>query len=225
MGAQSPPRRVSRSKRQAKVYYDRLSRWYDWVAGSAERRLRALGLRRLEASRGDVVLEIGYGTGAAVLELARAVGPTGRVAGIDLSVGMAGVARRKLTRSGLAPRVDLRVGDAVELPYAADTFDAAFMSFTLELFDTPEIPRVLSECVRVLRPGGRLVVVSLAKRGGRLEHLYERLHDRFPVLIDCRPIPVQELIRAAGLTISTVDGDRLWGLPVAIVSARAIGTD
>lgn len=212
--------RVSRSRQQAKENYDRLSRWYDRLAGRSERRLRALGLERLAASEGEAVLEVGFGTGDALIALAGAVGQTGRVCGIDLSPGMVRVARSKLAAAGFSARVDLRVGDAIALPFAARSFDAVFMSFTLELFDTPEIPLVLRQCARVLHPGGRLAVVAMSKGGGLAEQLYQCLHHWFPVLIDCRPIYARDAIEAAGLQVSTVDNARVWGLPVEIVVAR-----
>ena len=62
--------------------------------------------------------------------------------------------------------------------------DGIFMSFTLELFDTPDIPRVLAECNRVLKPGGRLVVVGMSKEGpqGLLIRAFEWTHQHFPNL-------------------------------------------
>ncbi len=213
--------RVSRSKKAAKATYDRLSRWYDTLAGSSEKKFVDLGLQKLAAREGDAVLEIGFGTGHAILALAAAVGDAGEVYGIDISEGMCDITRERINRAGLSDRVELKCHDATQLPFSAECFDAAFMSFTLELFDTPEIPAVLGECLRVLRRGGRICVVALSK-GGKASWIvkpYEWAHRKFPVYIDCRPIFVQKAVEGAGFTISEVTVMSMWGLPVEIVTA------
>jgi ubiquinone/menaquinone biosynthesis C-methylase UbiE len=74
--------------------------------------------------------------------------------------------RSRVDRAGLTGRVALQQGDAAALPYAAHSFDPVFICFTLELFDTPEIPLILQQCRAVLRAGGRMVLVALAKKPG-----------------------------------------------------------
>ena len=96
------------------------------------------------------------GTGHCLVDLAKAVCSSGMVYGIDLSDKMMNLALRLLRNEGLSSRVDLSCGDALNLPYDAGMMDAVFMSFTLELFDTVEIPVVLQECLRVLRIEGRM---------------------------------------------------------------------
>ena len=95
------------------------------------------------------------------------------------------------------------------------------MSFTLELFDTPEIPRVLAECKRVLRPGGRLAVVAISKEGkqGFLIRAFEWTHRHFPNLMDCRPIYVRRAIEEADFVIRNATIDHMW-VPVEIVLAE-----
>ena len=123
--------------------------------------------------RGNTVLDVGTGPGEPALTVAAFVGPEGKVFGIDLSEGMRARARERLAKEHLIDKVELSCGDATHLPYPDGSMDAVFMSFALELFDTPEIPQVLTECKRVLRAGGRIgVVVSRAAR--RMRPLWKR---------------------------------------------------
>ena len=216
--------RVLRTKAEAKATYDRLSRWYDLLGKSSEGPLVAKGLRLLNVQSSKHVLEIGFGTGHGLVALAQAVGITGKVYGIDLSSGMLSTARTRIDQAGLSDRVTLSHGDALQLPYATGSFDAVFMSFTLELFDTPDIPIVLKESHRVLRRGGRLGVVSMSKacQSSVMVKLYEWAQRRFTSLIDCRPIYVQTAISMAGFQCDEVDTRSMWGLPVEVVIARKV---
>ena len=92
------------------------------------------------------------------------------------------VTRRRLTREQVSDRVALCNGDAAMLPFRDRSFDAVFMAFTLELFDSPEIPEVLNEVRRVLRPDGRLGAVSMSREDGEttMVRIYEWVHRRWP---------------------------------------------
>ncbi len=214
--------RVHRSKRQARRAYDRLSRFYDYFAAIFEGKSRDVALGRLGIAEGEKVLEIGFGTGHCLVRIAEAVGVKGRAYGIDLSPGMIEAARRRLQKKGLQRGPWLCCGDAETLPFKDRILDAVFMSFVLELFDTHEIPRVLREVRRVLKPGGRLGVVSMSKDGGGLAlRLYEWAHKKFPVYVDCRPIYVAQAIEEAGFGIRYREKITLLGLPGEIVVAEA----
>jgi demethylmenaquinone methyltransferase/2-methoxy-6-polyprenyl-1,4-benzoquinol methylase len=219
--------RVARSKQDAKATYDRLSRWYDVLAGSSERGFLNACLAMLEIREGEAVLEIGPGTGHGLVSLAGSVGDMGRVYGLDLSQGMLAVAWRRFLQTGLLDRVELQRGDAAHLPFAARCFDAVLMAFTLELFDTPEIPQVLGECWRVLRHNGRIGVVALSKadRTGFATRLYEWAHRRFPRYIDCRPIHLQDALRESAFETTDMTIMSMWGLPVSIATARKAASE
>jgi demethylmenaquinone methyltransferase/2-methoxy-6-polyprenyl-1,4-benzoquinol methylase len=211
--------RVTRTKAQAKESYDKMSPFYDYFAGLFEQKYRNVALKRLNITRGETVLEIGFGTGHCLKQMAEAVGEEGRVYGIDISSGMLVASRRRLEKAGLWNRVELTCDDAMKMPYADNKFDAVFTSFALELFDSPEIPQVLAEIRRVLRPNGRVGVISMSKEDGAspLLKLYEWLHQKLPQYVDCRPIYVEQSIKDAGFGIQYKERVSLLGLPGDIV--------
>jgi demethylmenaquinone methyltransferase/2-methoxy-6-polyprenyl-1,4-benzoquinol methylase len=217
----SPVLPVPRTKGEAKQFYDRISRFYDCLIGAIERKYTGMALERLSVKEGETVLEIGFGSGRCLRRIAQSVGQSGKAYGIDISSGMLEVTKRRLEKTRLMDRVELYWGDAVSLPYADNTFDAVFMSFTLELFDTPEIPKVLDEVKRVLRPRGRLGVASMSKENGEstLLRLYEWAHEKWPKYVDCRPIYVEQSLKDAGYQIKSKEKVRLFGLPGEIVIA------
>ncbi len=218
--AEQTIQRVFQTKAETKAYYNKISHVYDLLAEHSEGPMRRAGLEKFNAALGEKVAEIGCGTGHCLVSLAQSVGPNGKVHGFDLSERMLDVARDNLHKAGLADRVELSCGDAVKLPFPADSLDAIFMSFTLELFDTPEIPLVLAECKRVLRANGRIAVVGMSKEQGEgiVFHLYEWTHKHFPNLVDCRPIFVGKSLEAAGFRIESAERKMMW-VPVEVVLA------
>jgi ubiquinone/menaquinone biosynthesis C-methylase UbiE len=218
MASTNAPLRVFQSKDQTRAFYNKISRVYDLLSERSEAPVRNGALALLKAGAGEAVLEIGCGTGHTLVTLAKAVGARGKVQGLDLSDQMIKVAKLNVAKAGLLDRVTLRCGDAAQLPYADNSLDAVFMSFTLELFDTPEIPIVLRECRRVLRPDGRIAVAGLSKEGpgGRVIRMYEWGHEHFPNFLDCRPIYVRAALEKAGFKIQKALRKRLW-VPVEII--------
>ncbi len=121
-------------------------------------RARAAELARV--GPGDRVLDVATGTGDLALELARRVAPDGEVIGSDFAEGMLARARAKASMAdaiGVQPRFEW--GDALELPYADDSFDAATVGFGARNFS--DLAQGLSEMTRVVRPGGRVVVLEI----------------------------------------------------------------
>ena len=213
--------RVYRSKENAKKTYDRISTIYDWLGGIFERRPAEKALSYLKVESGETVLEIGFGTGHCLQQIALTVGNTGKAYGIDVSEGMLQVTRKRLQKAGLVNRAELFHGDASKLPFINETFDAVFISFALELFDTPDIPQLLNEVRRVMKAGGRLGVVSLSRSKGNSIPLriYEWIHRKCPKYVDCRPIYLEHLLRGASYTIQRKEMDNLFVLPLEIVVA------
>ena len=212
---------VTRTKEEAKRSYDRISRYYDYLTGAFERKYAEMALERLSVSEGETVLEIGFGTGHCLKRITESVGPKGKAYGIDISTGMMEISKKRLEKADLQDRVKLFCGDAASLPFDDSTFNAVFMSFTLELFDTPEIPKVLEQIKRVLKPEGRLAVVSISKENGEsiFLRLYEWTHNKWPKYVDCRPIYVEQSLIDAGYQIKSKEKVKIFRLPAEIIVA------
>jgi demethylmenaquinone methyltransferase / 2-methoxy-6-polyprenyl-1,4-benzoquinol methylase len=110
---------------------------------------------------GDRALDVATGTGDLAFELARRVAPGGAVIGSDFSEGMLDLARAKVSTTGVPSGVELRfeTANALALPYADDEFAAATVGFGARNFS--DLRQGLSEMTRVVRPGGRVVVLEI----------------------------------------------------------------
>jgi len=182
----------------------------------------------------DKILDICTGTGDIALALAERV-TTGRVVGVDFSDAMLCRARRKTPRR-LADRVDFRRGDATDLPLPDDAFDAATNAFGLR--NVADIPAAWAEMRRVVRPGGRVYMLDLARPRipvfRELYHLYFRhLLPWVARLVHSRRAPYRYLVESLGRFPTTSElediaeeaglvgarGRPLFGGVVAIVEA------
>lgn len=149
------------------------------------------------------------------------IGSNGQAYGIDISEGMIQKTKKKVRRKRTAFSVQLICSDAATLPFISSFFDGILISFTIELFEETEIPKILAECKRTLHAGGRLCIISLSNRKTNLMvKSYEWFHRRFPKMIDCRPIPIKEYISKADFGIINLIEMNMWGLPVDVILAE-----
>ncbi len=155
-------------------FYD-VCTWAVTLGSMSGARKSTMKAARLKA--GEAVLDVGCGTGDLTLRAARRVGAEGRAAGIDASPDMVKVARRKAAKKGRD--VDFRVAPIEDLPFADGEFDAALSSFMMHHLPDDLKQRGLAEVRRVLKPGGRLVVVDL-KPGGFVGFLSNLTGHRLP---------------------------------------------
>jgi demethylmenaquinone methyltransferase / 2-methoxy-6-polyprenyl-1,4-benzoquinol methylase len=144
--------------------FDRVAGHYDTLnsvmSAGLHHRWRERAADRAELASGDSVLDVCCGTGDLALELSKRVAPAGHVVGCDFSEPMLDLAREK-TAARAIEGVRFEWADALALPYDAGRFDAVTVGFGVRNFAERE--RGLREMTRVLRPGGRLVILEITQ--------------------------------------------------------------
>jgi ubiquinone/menaquinone biosynthesis C-methylase UbiE len=204
--------------------YDLLTKIARW---DRHTRLLAAELAAMEGEALSRILDVGTGPGTSACGLAQAL-PGARIVGLDVSSEMLRLARRRLSKQpALASHMDLLLADALALPLPDASFDAATGQSLLYLL--PDRRRALREIARVLRPGGRMVLLE-PRAGLRLGHLrrawdvghvitmttwraYSRLRGRF------QPGELVALAEEAGFEVRAVR-PVLDGLGLLLVADR-----
>ena len=144
---------------QVRAMFDRIAGVYDAMntvmTAGLHHRWRERAVELAEVGPGSSVIDVATGTGDLAIALARATAPGGEVVGCDFSEPMLARARRK------APELRFEWADALSLPYASDRFDAATVGFGARNFS--DLPRGIEEMVRVVAPGGRVVILEITQ--------------------------------------------------------------
>ncbi len=181
---------------KVKSYYAWRATNYD-AGASFEVEHHAEALRLADIQEGQHVLDVACGTGRGTVGLAQMVGQRGKVDAIDLSEAMVAQARAKLEKLGLADRVELRAGNARELPYPDRTFDLVYNGYMFDLIPLDGFLPILKEMARVLKPGGKLVLVNMSKPDER-KTFYEKIYERGWAVMPCRPVLMSPYLPTAG---------------------------
>ena len=165
--------------------FDRIAGVYDLMntamTAGMHHRWRKRAADRADLSAGDSALDLCCGTGDLAFELVRRVGSEGAVVGCDFSEPMLELARRKAAERG-ASQARFEWADALELPYTEGSFDAVTAGFGVR--NLVDLDRGLAEMVRVLRPGGRAVILEITQPHRRpLSTFYSLWFDRLVPLL------------------------------------------
>lgn len=164
------------------------------------------------------VLDVGVGTGYLAAMVLPYI-PRGWLTGIDLSPGMLTRARRRLLRCG--KNFTLLQGDARSMPLAGQSQDCLFCAYMLELVPDEELGRVVAEFARVLRPGGRTVILTYAGGTRRALKWWESAFSLAPDLVGkMRGEVIPAALKAGGFAVQHCENIAQHGLVTQLVLAR-----
>jgi demethylmenaquinone methyltransferase / 2-methoxy-6-polyprenyl-1,4-benzoquinol methylase len=153
-----------KAARVADVFHSVAARYdimNDLMSLGIHRLWKRLTLERAGVRRGHSVLDIAGGTGDLTLKFSRLVGPTGRVVLADINQSMLQVGRDKLLDNGVGDNVEYVQANAERLPFPDNTFDCITIAFGLR--NVTDKDAALASMARVLKPGGRLLVLEFSK--------------------------------------------------------------
>ncbi len=206
---------------------EKVQKYYTWRAsnydaGAAfEVEHHAEALRLAAIQPGWHVLDVGCGTGRGTVGLAQAVGPNGRVDALDLTQAMLDQAALKLQNLGLDERVNLKQGNARELPYPEATFDLVYNGYMFDLIPLDGFTPILKEMARVLKPGGKLVLVNMSKLNEK-KTFYETIYEKGWAVMPCRPVLMSAFLESAGFVNIQRTYRPTRGFPISLLWGQEI---
>jgi len=187
LGNESVPHNVADEKEQyVHAMFARIARRYDLLnrvlSFRQDVRWRKMAVEMANVEPGDAVLDVATGTGDLAFELSRQVDSSGTVIGVDFVDEMLQIARAKAARRKTLGQCEFRYGNALQLPFDDNMFQAATIGFALR--NVSDVTQCLREMTRVVRPGGRVVCLELSKPVWPVfRHIYRLYFHRIVPLI------------------------------------------
>jgi ubiquinone/menaquinone biosynthesis C-methylase UbiE len=209
-----PP--TSLSRESAQHFYDRVGGLYNWFSGF-EAKAKALATRSLALAPGLKLLNVGLGTGREQQEFINQLSPGGYSVGIDLSPRMLQIAR------SISPGWLCRA-DGGYLPFLDRNFDRLYCAYVLDLISKDEISSWLEGFRRVMKQGGRMVILSLTEgtdpASRVIMELWEMVYALNPSLCGgCRPLDLTQYLPKAGFECRERIIVNQLGIPSTVIVA------
>ena len=192
MGKNVLDARVSQNRIGA--VYDRIAPIYDVWGKVTESHARNRAIELAEINDGQNILEVAVGTGLAFYEIVK-INPHGINTGIDLSRGMLEKAKNRLSRLSNA-NYSLNVGTAFNLDVESESIDALVNNYMFDLIPFEDMDKILIEFRRVLRKGGKLILVNMTEGERFGSKLYDFIYHIAPKLMGgCRGVKLTERLQ------------------------------
>ena len=157
-------------KEKVREMFDNIAPSYDKLnhvlSMNVDKLWRRHALREIVDGSAQRILDVACGTGDSAISIAKAAGEGSTVTGVDISEGMMSLVEGKAKKAGVEDRIDLKVADGEALPYDDGVFDRVTCAFGIRNFEHKE--KGLSEFLRVLKPGGKAVILELSVPQNRL---------------------------------------------------------
>ena len=151
-------------KEKVREMFDNIAPTYDKLnhvlSMNVDKLWRRHALREIVDGSAQRILDVACGTGDSTISIAKAAGEGSEVTGVDISEGMMALVEGKAAKAGVSDRIRLQVADGEALPYEEGTFDRVTCAFGIRNFEHKE--KGLSEFRRVLKPGGKAVILELS---------------------------------------------------------------
>jgi ubiquinone/menaquinone biosynthesis C-methylase UbiE len=189
---------------EARYTHEEIVRKYNWIAPiydlfgilmESKARQRAIDMAAIK--NGEKILEVAFGTGLNFVEILKR-NPQGWVNGIDVSMKMLERARKRISKTG-QKNYTLYLGDCRHLPFEDGTFDVLMTQYLLDILPVEDFIPILLEFRRVLKEGGRIVLVNMTKGARWLNKIYEEIYKlKPPLLAGCRGVMAQPFLEEIG---------------------------
>jgi demethylmenaquinone methyltransferase/2-methoxy-6-polyprenyl-1,4-benzoquinol methylase len=189
---------------EARYTHKEIVRKYNWIAPiydlfgilmESKAHQRAIDMAAIK--NGEKILEVAFGTGLNFVEILKR-NPQGWVNGIDVSMKMLERARKRISKTG-QKNYTLYLGDCRHLPFEDGTFDILMTQYLLDILPVEDFIPILLEFRRVLKDGGRIVLVNMTKGERWLNKIYEEIYKlKPPLLAGCRGVMAQPFLEEIG---------------------------
>jgi len=177
--------------------YNRIASIYDLFGILMESKARQRALEIAAIQDGEKVLEVALGTGLNFVEILKR-NCHGWVEGVDVSAKMLEKARRRIARVG-QKNYTLHLCDCRHLPFENESFDIVMSEYLLDILPVEDFIPILVEFERVLKKGGRIVMVHMTKGEKKWNHIYETIYKlKLPLLAGCRGVLAKPFLEATG---------------------------
>jgi ubiquinone/menaquinone biosynthesis C-methylase UbiE len=202
--------------------YDKLANVYDVWGKLTESRARHRAIELAAIEDGLSVLEVAVGTGLTFREIVKR-NPHGRNAGIDLSPGMLAKAKKRLSKLAGA-NYSLDQGSAFNLATPTESVDMLVNNYMFDLIAYADMDKVLAEFKRVLRRGGKLILINMTEAETAGSRLYDLIYRLSPKTMGgCRGVRLASMLERNGFTVEAREYCQQMLFPSEIILARKPG--